>query len=321
MPKRSNSFQKTVLRIHNALAGTRAVVEESAQVFNHITRTQNEIDVLVSFTVGVTRYRTAIECRQHGRAAGPDWIRDLRTKRDDCRLNKMIAVHAKGFSAAALREAEAHAIDAICLRDAESLAWDDRVIPRGVLVCWTTEAKLESAGFVLTNLSPNRSDPNLSDCTIDFGNGRRADASTIDEHIRRSIARHYEAMRTLHDPLREPSELGTASIPVEFLATVPNGTTVIARDGSQFAMVNASGRATIRLARTEIKDRHLLRYGETSTLEARTTVGGRDFHFTAVGVEGKIQSHALIDGTAMPLTSNELLPMPVFIRAVNDPRQ
>ena len=90
MPQRSNDFQTLITKIQAALHGKKAKVEESAMIYNHDTEKDTEIDILITFELGTTKYLAGIECQDRTRAAGSPWIAELKAKRDGCRLDKII---------------------------------------------------------------------------------------------------------------------------------------------------------------------------------------------------------------------------------------
>ena len=98
MPRRTNAFQKLVAQIERALHGSGATVEESAMIRDFQSDTDIEVDVLITFDKGGRAYRTAIECRAHRRPQSKAWIRELAQKRDDCRLDCIVAASESGFS-------------------------------------------------------------------------------------------------------------------------------------------------------------------------------------------------------------------------------
>ena len=71
MPQRSNVFQKLVLWIQDSLVGSGASVTESAMVFDHHSKKEIEVDILIEFTQAGAHYRTCLECRDHSRKTGP----------------------------------------------------------------------------------------------------------------------------------------------------------------------------------------------------------------------------------------------------------
>ena len=86
-------------------------------VYDHRAKKNIEVDVLLEFSTGGVKYRTGIECRDHARKGEPDWIRALATKRDDCRLDKIVAVHSRGFTKGAVELAQEHHILALTFQD------------------------------------------------------------------------------------------------------------------------------------------------------------------------------------------------------------
>ena len=128
MPQRTNAFQQLVKRIETALHGTQTNVVESAMIYDFDAETDVEVDVLVTFRIAGRDYRSAIECRDHGRKQGPSWIRDLRTKRDACRLDKIVAVSSSGFSATARTAAEKYGIQVVHPEE-NTTDWVDAITP------------------------------------------------------------------------------------------------------------------------------------------------------------------------------------------------
>lgn len=131
MPKRSNDFQNLMARIQEAISGPNSKVEESAMVYNRFSEKEEEIDILLTFDGhGHDKVRFGIQCRDHSRPSSPDWIKSLKTQRDGCGLDRMIAVHSKGFTEAAYREADAHSIDAWTVSQASDVKWSKVLVQR-----------------------------------------------------------------------------------------------------------------------------------------------------------------------------------------------
>jgi hypothetical protein len=128
MPQRTNEFQQLIKRVETALHGTQTNVVESAMVHDFDAETDVEIDILVTFSIAGREYRVGIECRDHKRAQGPSWIRDLRTKRDACRLDKIIGVSSSGFSSTAQTAAEKYGIETVHPKE-DKTDWIDAITP------------------------------------------------------------------------------------------------------------------------------------------------------------------------------------------------
>ena len=120
MPQRTNAFQTLLTQIYAALHGKKANVEESAMVFNHDSETDTEIDILITFQLASSKYQTAIECQDRSRHAGPSWISELKAKRDGCTLEKMIAIHSKGFASSAITLAKKYGIETLTPKEIAS---------------------------------------------------------------------------------------------------------------------------------------------------------------------------------------------------------
>jgi hypothetical protein len=128
--------------IQAALHGKRAKVQESAMVYNHDTETEVEIDALITFELGGTSYRTAIECRDQNRPAGPSWIAELKSKRDGCRLDKMIAVHSKGFTESALTLGRKSGIETLTPKKGAETNWSKQILPLDGIALQTARCRM-----------------------------------------------------------------------------------------------------------------------------------------------------------------------------------
>ena len=54
MPKRSNAFQQTIFMLKKEMAGTSAIVKESAMLTDAITGQKREVDILIEDTIAGT---------------------------------------------------------------------------------------------------------------------------------------------------------------------------------------------------------------------------------------------------------------------------
>lgn len=129
MPKRTNEFQKIVLRIHQALAGIGVAVEESVLVPEKNSNAQREVDVLVTTSIAGHQTRIAIECRDHGRDQDITWIDGLIGKYVNLGIEKVIAVSATNYSATASQKAAQHNIELLTLKDASETDWATKICP------------------------------------------------------------------------------------------------------------------------------------------------------------------------------------------------
>ncbi|MCP3943531.1 MAG: hypothetical protein GY710_18925 [Desulfobacteraceae bacterium] len=74
MPKRSNDFQKLVLRIYSALSGANSSVEESVLLSEKNSSAKREVDVLVTSTVAGHNVRVAVEARDYSAKQDITWV-------------------------------------------------------------------------------------------------------------------------------------------------------------------------------------------------------------------------------------------------------
>lgn len=129
MPKRTNDFQRLVKRIHAALAGTEAEVEESALVKEKNSSAQREVDVLITTTVAGHKIRVAVECRDHNRDQDITWIDSLIGKYTNLDVNKVIAVSHTLFGKNAVEKAQQNNIEVLTLEEADGVDWAAKIGP------------------------------------------------------------------------------------------------------------------------------------------------------------------------------------------------
>lgn len=133
----------------SALQGKSATVTQSSLLLNRDSENHEEIDVLIEFKQGLETYRTGVACRDHGRKASPGWIRDLAVQRDAMGLTRMIAVHSRGFSGPAVKQAKSLNIDTLTLKAASAKDvhyWAD--FPHRMM---TTSARARLLGCITIN--------------------------------------------------------------------------------------------------------------------------------------------------------------------------
>jgi hypothetical protein len=105
MPPRSNEFQRLILLIESHLAPLGAQVSESLMLRDLIDESQREIDIALEIPTGPRTIRVAIECRDHERPAGVEWIDELIGKYSHLPVDRVVAVSRSGFTKAAQTKA------------------------------------------------------------------------------------------------------------------------------------------------------------------------------------------------------------------------
>jgi hypothetical protein len=132
MPKRSNDFQKMILRIYSQMKSTDSTVEESVLLVEKNTDEKREIDILISINSFNSVMRIAIECRGRKKKDDIQWIDELVGKYRDLDVNKVVAVSKSGFSKGAIEKAKQNNIDTLTLKEAETIDWPNHFVRLGI---------------------------------------------------------------------------------------------------------------------------------------------------------------------------------------------
>lgn len=131
MGKKSNEFQKLVVAIHSALAGTGSTVTESAMLKDGSTEIEREVDVLIESVVAGHVVRIAVEVRDHSRSQDVQWIDGLIGKYRDLPIDRVVAVSSTRFTPGAAAKAKAANIKVLHLSDVESFDWTPSTVVDG----------------------------------------------------------------------------------------------------------------------------------------------------------------------------------------------
>jgi hypothetical protein len=119
MPPRSNDFQKLILAL-TQLLGDNAVVEESKMLTDLVSGEQREVDVYAEGALAGHTVKIGIECRDHQRKQGVEWVEQMRTKHERLPTNLLILVSSCGFTDSAVAKADSYGIKTITPTQAES---------------------------------------------------------------------------------------------------------------------------------------------------------------------------------------------------------
>lgn len=110
MPQRSNEFQRLVYLL-KLCAGRNTVVQESALVPDSITGALVEVDIWITTVVGGHDIHVGIECRDHARKQGVEWLNEMKAKHERLPTSKLVLVSRSGFAERTRRLAKAYNID------------------------------------------------------------------------------------------------------------------------------------------------------------------------------------------------------------------
>lgn len=122
MPKRSNTFQRLALLVHERL-GKGWKVEESHMFTDIVTREPREVDIVAQTMRGTHEIFLSIECRDHSRPADVLWIEGVAKKHEHLPTSKLVLWSRSGFTKAAALKARALKIDAISQAEAVQADW------------------------------------------------------------------------------------------------------------------------------------------------------------------------------------------------------
>ena len=132
MPKRTNAFQKLILRIYQQLNSPGGRVEESVLLSERGGGTPREVDILLHSRVFGIDLRIAVECRGRKHKDDIIWIDGLIGKYRDLGIDKVVAVSKSGFSQGAIDKAAASGIETFTLRKALETDWPTQFKRLGV---------------------------------------------------------------------------------------------------------------------------------------------------------------------------------------------
>ena len=319
MPKRTNTFQQLITRVQVALHNSRASVQESAMVPNYSSNIDTEIDILITFEVGGLPYRTGIECRDHSRPAGPDWIQQLRTKRDDCRLDKIVAVHASGFTKSAIKEAETHGIQVATIKQLDEVDWAEAVLPYQHIMVDSVQVNIAENGMSAAMESANHESYDRLQSVLRLPTGLIIDTKRLRGHVRADITQQFltlvtkqGAVSTLPSPFR-------ATRQVEFNCPLPRDSRLVHVDSTETPIYALMGRATVEIDVAYLDLKRYLFYEKQSVFDAQVKVLGHDITVTMAS-DKREEFGIMVDIPGAKIEKSEdipPIPLPVWIKVLS----
>lgn len=112
MPRRTNDFQK-LIRMLTQLLGDGAIVEESKMLSDLVSGEEREVDIYAEGTLAGHTVNIGIECRDHQRRQGVEWVEQMRAKHERLPTNLLILVSSSGFTVSAIAKANSYGIKTI----------------------------------------------------------------------------------------------------------------------------------------------------------------------------------------------------------------
>lgn len=110
MPRKGRNFELDYKWLYE-LEKEKYIIKSPGFLVDKVTGEEREFDVLLEYTdsKGFTR-RIAIECRNRNKIQDSTWIEQLKTKKEDCDLDFLIATTTTSFNNNAIKKATAHGI-------------------------------------------------------------------------------------------------------------------------------------------------------------------------------------------------------------------
>src|SRR5271156_1613885 len=192
MPKRTNDFQK-LIRMLTQLLGDNAVVEESKMLTDLVSGEQREVDIYAEGTLAGHTVNIGIECRDHQRKQGVEWVEQMRTKHERLPTNLLILVSSSGFTDSAIAKANTYGIKTIAPTRADSDLAAEVAASLGVtMMAWhIRDAKLSVAASVPTAWLERNAHAVLDDDRkIAFYRSDGSPLATSDEFNMAALAQH-----------------------------------------------------------------------------------------------------------------------------------
>lgn len=268
MPKRSNEFQALIYRIESALHGSDVIVEESAEVPNETSGKTEEIDVLITHQLGGRTYKTGVAVQYRSRDKGsPSWIRDLSVQRTQLKLDRMVAVHSRGFTKSAAQIAHDLNVQLVSPHEIDDPQLQEALLPVDALIL--TRFRLHTLGYQSdANVSFPKS---ASDSLLHISSRNAFDRSNIEDLIHQTLI-HCIPNSALTDAERSHLESGHLVVTRFRIPLAPNSA-ITDPSGTSLPVSHLVGKAEIQWVHA--------RFDETAVLDysGRAVIAGTDPRF------------------------------------------
>jgi hypothetical protein len=150
MPRKGRDFELAYEWLYKLGEEKYYEVKSPAYVMDKVTGEKREIDVLVEYLdQDDKKRRIAIECRDRKCNADIIWIEQLRTKKEDCELDYLIATTTSSFSETAAAKARHHGI---IIEKAEFFKREliDGIVDEFMIDIFFIKMELTRADFIMT---------------------------------------------------------------------------------------------------------------------------------------------------------------------------
>lgn len=123
MPKRSNDFQRLVLRINQHLANSSAKVTESKMLWDDDAKQHREMDIYIEDKAGPYDVKIGVECTEKRSGINLVNIEQLHSKHKSLCISRTVIVSKYGFSASAKNYARKANIELLTFGKAMEKSW------------------------------------------------------------------------------------------------------------------------------------------------------------------------------------------------------
>jgi len=101
MPRKGKMFEILVAQLEELLSNKEITIQSPDYIYDQAAERKREVDISIKGRIGSVDALFIIECRDHKKVQGSDWIEQLFQKTKDICANGVIAVSSSGFSAPA----------------------------------------------------------------------------------------------------------------------------------------------------------------------------------------------------------------------------
>ncbi|HUT59231.1 MAG TPA: hypothetical protein VNA25_15385 [Phycisphaerae bacterium] len=241
-----------------------------------------EVDVLISFQLGGREYRTVVESRNEARAQGPAWIRELATKRDDCRVDRISAASSSGFTSGARPVARKHNVGMIDVAKASPDAIIESVIP-------VPHVMFAVAGCSIANSCGIYPPPPFdipregltpANIRIELPTGKTLALKEATWQAREAVRSHFMASLVPSEPIAALPKEREGESPIDLALVFGEGTRLVLPGGQAWQINKVTLDACMKYSMKYLNGREAFLYGQRPVEEASGEVLDREVRVT-----------------------------------------
>lgn len=212
-------------RLENLLCPQGVVVLSPEEFYDEKGKKIGEIDITLRGNFGSSKVFVGIECRDRSEDGpqGRDWIREIKGKRDDLKVDKMVAVSTTGFTDPAIDLADRWRIDLLTVGDVSKLDLQDwfQVID----FCWSDDS-YEITGVIDLTTIP-KTLPKSEQGKLFLRSANTDKLIPLKEYIQPELDKHFDSLQVLAGTTQEVELVLEIDGPID--ATVNGNTFTISK--------------------------------------------------------------------------------------------